>query len=380
MGEQVFEVVHTMAMVRNSPATAALPTGQRKKGEQVFGVEETFDGWVRLKGGGYIIKDMRGKNGIGQLLRPVSGQPMYAVQEHTEVPGPQRFQVVLKPSVAVRDVPSKDGKIVGARSYGEDVWAARQTYNQWVRLLDGSGWMLTFKGDLGPLLQPRFVLPLDEVEDLDELEERRQPGSLTQDSAAVAAALKRQAVPEADEANQQAALARRKQEQDAEQARRDAMEEERRRMAELAAEKEQKKIDEERKSKTQEALANQQEEEQRKAEEEQLEARKRKEAELKKMWAERDEKQRKEDEELRKKAAEEARLRAEEEAKAKEAAAAATSQEHAELLQRFREAVITGDAGAIKTARDVCKKAGVTTKDIGKVFAQAQTERDNAAS
>ncbi|CAK9055111.1 Hypothetical protein SCF082_LOCUS29846 [Durusdinium trenchii] len=70
--------------------------------------------------------------------------------------GPQPFEVVFQPSVAVRSAPSTSANIISARRCGEVVLAETQTYDGWVRLHEDAGWMLSRHPQHGVLLQPAF--------------------------------------------------------------------------------------------------------------------------------------------------------------------------------------------------------------------------------
>lgn len=77
----------------------------------------------------------------------------------------------------------------------------------------------------------------------------------------------------------------------------------------------------------------------------------------------------------RKEAEEAAAQKAAAEAAAEAAATAAptsNSAQHAELLERFSEAALSGDPSQLKAARDAAKKGGVPVKELARVFALAK--------
>mmetsp|Transcript_72754 Transcript_72754/g.137559 ORF Transcript_72754/g.137559 Transcript_72754/m.137559 type:complete len:1495 (-) Transcript_72754:183-4667(-) len=155
---QTFKVVHDVVYIRDRPSRVGASIGSKTRGERVTAMEETFDGWVKLEGNqGWILRDMQGREGIGQLLTPEGRQPQLAVSELVNKPGPQKFTVCFKPRVAMRDGPSKDATVQGLKKFGEQIQAETQTYHGWVRLANGAGWMLAQDNDLGKLLEPTFL-------------------------------------------------------------------------------------------------------------------------------------------------------------------------------------------------------------------------------
>eukprot|EP00913_Durusdinium_trenchii_P000143 g129.t1 len=144
---QRWEVTHDLAMVRDAPSLGARAVARKDKGQIVESVEETFDGFLKLPDqAGWCAKDKdcQGKLGIGQLLKPLgSSRPVMASETLATSAGPQPFEVVFQPSVAVRSAPSTSANIISARRCGEVVLAETQTYDGWVRLHEDAGWMLS---------------------------------------------------------------------------------------------------------------------------------------------------------------------------------------------------------------------------------------------
>lgn len=180
--KQRFEVLNDMAMVRSAPSLLAAATDRKDKGDFITAFEETFDGFVHLdEEPGWITKDMRGLFGLGRLLEPVGRAPLVAADYLAGESGPQKFEVVFKPAVAVRASPSTAATIVGVKTYGELVSAVTQTYHGWVRLAEDAGWMLSFHPEHGQLLKPTFepapppmYLQEEPEEDMDEMIRRVQ--------------------------------------------------------------------------------------------------------------------------------------------------------------------------------------------------------------
>mmetsp|Transcript_80951 Transcript_80951/g.203693 ORF Transcript_80951/g.203693 Transcript_80951/m.203693 type:complete len:961 (-) Transcript_80951:54-2936(-) len=150
-----YEVVHDLVYVRQAPSLESRAINQRSRGAHVAAVEETFEGWVKLDGKpGWILKELRTGNSIRELLRPIGPKPeMLAASEVAPTWGPKEFEVVFGPQVVVRNKPSKGAPALGIKKQGQVVLAETQTYNGWVRLAEGAGWMLTADPQHGQLLR-----------------------------------------------------------------------------------------------------------------------------------------------------------------------------------------------------------------------------------
>lgn len=152
---QQYRVVVEFVYVRQEAKLKSPVLGKKVHGDVVVASEETFDGWVRLVGeAGWAIKDMHGQRGVGQVLAPVGRPPTLAVPNPVEEEGPQTFEVVFSPHVALRQAPSKSGTLLGVKKHGQKLLAEVQTYGGWVRLReeDGGGWVLSHDAQLGKLL------------------------------------------------------------------------------------------------------------------------------------------------------------------------------------------------------------------------------------
>ncbi|CAJ1381520.1 unnamed protein product [Effrenium voratum] len=134
---QHWEVIK-LAVVREAPSPGARAVARKDPGEVLEGVEETFNGFLKLRLGGWCPKEAE----TGQLVRRVGAVPLLAA-DFLSTPGPQPFEVAFQPSVAVRSAPSTTANIISARRFGEVVMAETQTYHGWLRLADDGGWMLS---------------------------------------------------------------------------------------------------------------------------------------------------------------------------------------------------------------------------------------------
>jgi len=154
--KQRWEVLHDLAMIRDAPSLGARAVARKDKGEIIESVEETFDGFLKLPDqAGWCAKDCQGKLGLGQLLRRLGPSVPMATEILTNA-GPQAFEVVFQPSVAVRSAPSTSANIISARRFGEVILAETQTYHGWLRLAEDAGWMLSQHPQHGMLLKPAF--------------------------------------------------------------------------------------------------------------------------------------------------------------------------------------------------------------------------------
>lgn len=149
-----FQVVHNQCAVRSDPMLHAQVLDVRQRGEYLTGVEETFDGWVRLVGeAGWMLRNMQGKDGLGVLLEPVGRPQKLPVPRLAADRGNQMFKIVCRSGAEIRSEPSEQASIVGSRAYGDFVFAETQSYHGWIRLADNVGWMMCFSGEKGEVLQ-----------------------------------------------------------------------------------------------------------------------------------------------------------------------------------------------------------------------------------
>jgi len=163
---QRYQIIIDFAFVRNEPVHTAPVYGKKQRGDIVLGAEETFDGWVHLADEpGWIVKDMQGRQNVGQVLQPVGGEPVLAVPRPLAKPGPVPFKVAFKPRIAIRGGPNKQTQIMGMKEFGETVIAEVQTYGGWVRLQGGNHWALTNDSTFGKLLESQELEAQSKVQD-----------------------------------------------------------------------------------------------------------------------------------------------------------------------------------------------------------------------
>lgn len=142
---QEFEVVHGPVYVRERPSSEAPALAAKAVGERFAGARETFDGWVKLDAAlGWVLKDLRGRRGIGATIRPVGLQPLLAAPELAAEPGTQRFRVEVEPHVVLYAAPGRTARVQGVSKCGEELVAEAQTYNGWVKLASRGGWAMAF--------------------------------------------------------------------------------------------------------------------------------------------------------------------------------------------------------------------------------------------
>lgn len=315
---QTYQIMTEFAFVRQDPVHNAPIYGKKVRGEVFVAAEETFDGWVHLaEEPGWIIKDMQGRQGVGQVLNPVGGEPVLAVPKPLANPGPVTFQVVFKPQIAIRGGPNKQAQIMGMKKFGEAVNAEVQTYGGWVRLQGVNHWALTNDSTFGKLLESQAV----------------QDQAKTVDRGSAIAALE-QAVNSRDVNKIQEALSRARA---------------------AGVDKAQTQIAEQ-------ALAEM------KADVARLEAKKKK-------FRERIEKAKDNERELRdiiddgaKAGLREETLMAQKILSELQEAKSKTHQKHQGLLDRLAAAAASGDKQEMKAARDAAQKGGVDKKEIARIF------------
>jgi len=144
--------------VRAGPSVDTPTLASKSQGEVFSVVEETFDGWLRLHGEpGWapmvpLALDHQDSNMM--LLLQLGEPPPLAVPRLFGHGKARVLEVVHRPRVLVRTAPHMDAKVSGYYTAGKQVRCLSQTYNGWVRLAAGGGWMLTSHPELGALLEP----------------------------------------------------------------------------------------------------------------------------------------------------------------------------------------------------------------------------------
>lgn len=153
---QEFEVVHAEVTLRAAPTVQSKTCGFKRRGEKFKALEETFDGWVRLVNGeGWILRNDLNQQAVA-AIEPLGEVWRLAAPGFADESGRQMFEVVSKPSAQTFAEPAHDSEVLSSKSYGEIVLADSQTYNGWVRLSDGQGWMPSMSSDYADILHCLF--------------------------------------------------------------------------------------------------------------------------------------------------------------------------------------------------------------------------------
>lgn len=151
---RVYEVEHKLCNVRDEPHMEARVIAVKMRGQRVACTEITMDGWVRLADEpGWMATNLRGVQGLDEVMRPVADDIELAVEAH-QAQGICCLEVVFA-QVAVRLSPSRQAPATGFRKRGEYVFAHTQSFDGWVQLVGGEGWMLLSVPEHGTLLRPR---------------------------------------------------------------------------------------------------------------------------------------------------------------------------------------------------------------------------------
>ncbi|CAE7376463.1 unnamed protein product, partial [Symbiodinium necroappetens] len=131
-------------------------------GDRVSCIEMTMDGWLKIADDrGWMISDMQGLHGIGEVLSPKRGEDVKLAVEEPHPQGVCCLEIVYA-QVAVRASPSRDAVALYYRRKGELVFARSQNFGGWLRLagvsLSEEGWMLAHAPEHGTLLRVREAL------------------------------------------------------------------------------------------------------------------------------------------------------------------------------------------------------------------------------
>eukprot|EP00930_Biecheleria_cincta_P022235 TRINITY_DN1626_c0_g2_i3.p1 TRINITY_DN1626_c0_g2~~TRINITY_DN1626_c0_g2_i3.p1 ORF type:complete len:1056 (-),score=219.24 TRINITY_DN1626_c0_g2_i3:150-2924(-) len=170
-----YKVVHKAVFIRDGPSLTDKVAGMKKEGDHVIATEETFDGWIHLKSeGGWMVKDMHGRDKVGKVLSSVGSKPTLARPDPHHAPCTAIFEVMFNPQIAIRQAPSKSALLVGVKKQGEQVNADLQTYGGWVRIQEGQ-WLLTRDPTHGELLRfKRYGLPMQQIQQQQQLQQQQQ--------------------------------------------------------------------------------------------------------------------------------------------------------------------------------------------------------------
>jgi len=144
--------------IRVRPDLDAAVCGRIYPGKCIMATEETFYGWVRLaQEAGWVLRDMRGREGLGTVLTPMCELKRIAMPKPAREVGRQMFEVISESGLLVQSAPTAHAEVIDRKCYGEVVLAESQTYDGWVRLSDGEGWMLCVTPNGCRLLQNMCV-------------------------------------------------------------------------------------------------------------------------------------------------------------------------------------------------------------------------------
>jgi len=169
---RVYEIVRAACSVHAEPHLEADILAIRSQGARILCNEVTMNGWLKLVGEpGWVLARMHGAGGDGQLVAQLIGEEAaeVAVREY-QPQGVCCLEVVAQQGVHICAVPGDEGGIgVGRRKSpaaadmgsapwlapGEYVFARSQTFDGWLRLLSGEGWVCARSLEDVPLLRPR---------------------------------------------------------------------------------------------------------------------------------------------------------------------------------------------------------------------------------
>lgn len=159
-GERVYEIVATTGTVRAEPDVKAKMKTKKSRGARFICSEVTVNGWLKLaKEPGWILAqeyDVR-TGDVTEVASLAADQVdvLFGLPQH-QPQGISCFEVVFNTGVSVRASPDREAQSVTTLMPGEYVFADRQNFNGWLRMLgDKEGWLLPWSPDWGQLLRPR---------------------------------------------------------------------------------------------------------------------------------------------------------------------------------------------------------------------------------
>lgn len=152
---QSFKVSHAAgATIYEGPSLSERQLCWRAVGSIIEVEEETFDGWAKLAGElGWVRRCECNTNVVSAYLAPVGKTPLLVAPEVSGKSGPRQFEVIFRPRVGIKAAPRVTAKLLGSSEFGEYVVAVSQTYDGWVRLRGGAGWMPGIGRESGQLLR-----------------------------------------------------------------------------------------------------------------------------------------------------------------------------------------------------------------------------------
>ncbi|CAE7478188.1 PIP5K4 [Symbiodinium sp. CCMP2592] len=155
--EVLWEVSRPSCPIRAEPHFNAEVLRWKRQGDRVSCIEMTMDGWLKIADDrGWMISDMQGLHGIGEVLSPKRGEDVKLAVEEPHSQGVCCLEIVYA-QVAVRASPSRDAVALYYRRKGELVFARSQNFGGWLRLAGEEGWMLAHAPEHGTLLRVREV-------------------------------------------------------------------------------------------------------------------------------------------------------------------------------------------------------------------------------
>mmetsp|Transcript_4541 Transcript_4541/g.10627 ORF Transcript_4541/g.10627 Transcript_4541/m.10627 type:complete len:634 (-) Transcript_4541:52-1953(-) len=155
--EVLWEVSRPSCPIRAEPHFNAEVLRWKRQGDRVSCIEMTMDGWLKIADDrGWMISDMQGLHGIGEVLSPKRGEDVKLAVEEPHSQGVCCLEIVYA-QVAVRSSPSRDAVALYYRRKGELVFARSQNFGGWLRLAGEEGWMLANAPEHGTLLRVREV-------------------------------------------------------------------------------------------------------------------------------------------------------------------------------------------------------------------------------
>lgn len=139
---RLFEVVRAASTVHLEAHMEAPVVSVRSRGMRVIASEVTMNGWLRLTGEpGWILQNMHGATkGLEESLRLVEDSAELVVDNYHSQ-GLACLEVIAPEGMSVRMAPNLDAEVLGNRRFGECVFAHTQTFDGWVRLNNGDGWI-----------------------------------------------------------------------------------------------------------------------------------------------------------------------------------------------------------------------------------------------
>merc|ERR1719353_1043879 len=150
--KRTYEVLQTTT-VRAEPRIDAKMKTKKSRGARIWTREVTMNGWLKLEGEpGYMVTDMRGLEGVGQVAKCVEELGSLVVPEY-QPQGICCLEVVHKSGATVHEKPSRQAPTIATRRLGEYVFAQSQSFDGWLHLASpDTGWVRIRDPQNGELL------------------------------------------------------------------------------------------------------------------------------------------------------------------------------------------------------------------------------------